>query len=132
MTESLKPSSSKESKKPRGRNGGRTPLPDDEKRELAQFYLPRWLLAALKKLVPAASDRSNLITSWVRAYVVAHGESDRLLAQSFVAGEILNYLELTHAPQELIDKLESVIVVRVSDEIRIDEGVTRVGESFIV
>ena len=115
MSKSLKTTSSKESKKPRGRNGGRVALPPEEKRELAYFYVPRWLLEAFKVLVPVAADRSNLILNWVRAYVVANGESDRLLAQSSVAGEILNYLEATDAPQELIDKLESVIVARTSE-----------------
>lgn len=110
MTKSLKPAASKESKKPRGRNGGRISLSPEEKRELAQFYLPRWLLEAFKELMPVAADRSNLILSWVRAYVVANGESDRLLAQSSVAGEILSYLEAADAPQELIDKLESLKV----------------------
>lgn len=126
MTKSLKPAVSKESKRPRGRHGGRTSLPPGEKRELAQFYLPRWLLEAFKELIPVAGDRSNLILSWVRAYVVANGESDRLLAQSSVAGEILNYLEAVDAPQELIDKLESVIVVRLCDEVKIAEGVVQV------
>lgn len=132
MTKSLKPTASKESKKPRGRKGGRVALPPEEKRELGYFYLPRWLLEAFKILVPAATDRSNLILSWVRAYVVANGESDRLLAQSSVAGEILSYLETTEAPQELIDKLESAIVVRASDDVKIAEGVVQVGESFVV
>ena len=129
MTKASKPIASK---KPRGRNGGRTALPEDEKREQANFYLPRWLLEAFKVLVPAASDRSLLITSWVRTYVIAGGESDRLLEQSSVAGEILNYLEITDAPQELIDKLESVIVTRLSDDVKIAECVSQVGESFII
>lgn len=132
MTKSLKPLASKESKKARGRNGGRVSLPPEEKRELAQFYLPRWLLEAFKELIPVAGDRSNLILRWVRAYVVANGESDRLLAQSSVAGEILNYLEASEAPQELIDKLESVIVARLCDEVKITEGVLQVGDSYIL
>ena len=132
MKKSLKPISTKEFKKPRGLRGGRTPLPEDEKKEIAHIHLPRWLLAAFKKLVPLGRDRSNLILSWVRAYVVANGESDRLLAQSSVAGEILSYLEASDAPQELIDKLESVIVVRLSNEIKIAEGVVRVGDSYIL
>lgn len=82
--------------------------------------------------MPVAADRSNLILSWVRTYVVANGESDRLLAQSSVAGEILNYLEAADAPQELIDKLESVIVARLSDEVKITEGVVQVGDSYIL
>lgn len=132
MTKSLKPSASKESKKPRGRNGGRIPLSPEEKRELAYFYLPRWLLEAFKALIPVAADRSNLILSWVRAYVIAGGESDRLLMQSSVAIEVLNYLETSDAPQELIDKVESAIVARVFDDVRIIDGVTAIGDSYIV
>ena len=132
MKKSLKPIPTKELKKPRGLKGGRTPLPEDEKKEIAYIHLPRWLLAAFKELVPLGRDRSNLILSWVRAYVVANGESDRLLAQSSVAGEILSYLEASQAPQELIDKLESVIVARLSDEVKITEGVVQVGDSYIL
>ncbi|MEG4251083.1 hypothetical protein [Microcoleus sp. Pol10D4] len=132
MTKPSKLLTSKESKTPRGRKGGRTPLPEAEKRELAQFYLPRWLLAAFKELIPVAADRSNLVTKWVRAYAISNGESDRLLAQSPIASEVLEYLEATSAPQELIDKLESLIVTRASDEERIDKGVTKAGNSWIV
>ncbi len=132
MKKSLKPTASKEFKKPRGRKGGRTPLPEEEKAERLDISLPRWLLEAFKKLVPRGIDRSKLIISWVRAYVVASGESDRLLAQSSVAGEILNYLEATDAPQELIDKLESAIVARASDDVKIAEAVVQVGESFVI
>lgn len=129
MTKSLKPSASK---KPRGLNGGRVALPEDEKRVQSPLYLSRWLLEAFKKLVPEAKDRSNLIVGWVRAYVIAGGESDRLLMQSSVAIEVLHHLESTDAPQELIDKVESAIVARVFDDAKIGEGVSQVGESFIV
>lgn len=132
MTKPTKPLASKERKKPRGRNGGRAALTDDEKREQANFYLPRWLLAAFKKLIPAAADRTNLLTSWVRAYVIAGGESDRLLAQSPLAAELLAYLEATDAPEHLRDQLESLILQRASDEIKIAEGVVQVGDSLIV
>ncbi|MEG4484827.1 hypothetical protein [Microcoleus sp. D2_18a_B4] len=119
-------------KKPRGKNGGRIPLPEEEKAETLYVSLPRWLLEAFKKLVPRGIDRSKLIINWVRAYAVAGGESDRLLMQSSVAVEVLGYLEATNAPQELIDKVESAIVARVFDDVRIAEGVTQVGDSFIV
>lgn len=125
MTKSLKPVASKVSKKPRGRNGGRISLLPEDKRELAQFYLPRWLLEAFKELMPVSGDRSNLILSWVRAYVVANGESDRLLAQSSLAAELFTYLEATDAPEELRDRLESLMVQRASDEVKIAAGVIR-------
>lgn len=119
--------------KPRGRNGGRPKTVSEEQaKEQANVKLPAWVNKALKTLVPVASDRNALFTSWVRAYVVAGGESDRLLAQSPLAIELLTYLEATDAPEHLRDRLESLIVQRVSDEVKITEGVTQVGESFIV
>jgi hypothetical protein len=46
----------------------------------------------------------------MRAYVVAGGESDRLLAQSPLATELLAYLEATDAPEDLHDRLKSLIL----------------------
>jgi hypothetical protein len=74
-------------------------------------------------LIPVAADRSNLILSWVRAYTVAGGEGDRLLVQSPLATELLTYLEVTGAPEDLRDRLESLIVQRVSDEAKLEQGV---------
>lgn len=134
MVKSLKPTASKDSteKKPRGRSGGRVPLPEEQKAETLYTSLPRWLLEAFKQLVPRGIDRSKLIIGWVRAYVVAGGESDRLLAQSPLAVELLNYLEATDAPEELRDKLESLMVARASDEVKIAEGIVQVGDSYVV
>src|SRR4028118_65729 len=95
-----------ESKKPRGRNGGRIPLSPEEKRVLAYFYLPRWLLEAFKELIPVAADRSNLISSWAQAYIAASDRSNNLLAQSLLATELLTYLETTGAPKHLSDQLQ--------------------------
>lgn len=131
MKKFSKPTISKEPKKPRGRNGGRIPLSPEKKRELAYFYLPRWLLEAFKVLIPVAADRSNLVTDWVRAYVITNGESDRLLAQSPLAAELLSYLEATDAPEDLRDRLESLIVQRASDEARM-EGAAKIGNTWIV
>lgn len=66
----------------------------------------------LQNLVPEPSERNRLITSWGRAYLINNGESDRLLAQSSVAAELAAYLEATDAPQDLRDKLESLVVAR--------------------
>lgn len=131
MTKSLKALPGKVSK-PRGRNGGRKPAPESERKVQANIWLPRWLNEGLRVLLPTGEDRNNLVASWVRAYLINHGESDRLLMQSSVAVEILAYLESTDAPQELIDKVESAIVARVFDDAKIAEGVSQVGESFIV
>lgn len=129
MTKSLKTSVSK---KPRGRNGGRVALPPEEKRVQNPIYLPRWLHEAFKVLVPVGADRSNLIVAWVRAYVISGGETDRLLAQSPTAAKLLAYLEATDAPEDLREELESLIVQRASDEMKIADGVIQVGESLIV
>ena len=135
MTKSLEPIASKESKKPRGRKGGRTPLPEGEKKEIAHIHLPRWLLAAFKELVPLGRDRSNLILGWVRAYVVANGESDRLLTQSPLSLRLLNYLEATGTPEaeDLAEELLSLIVTRESDEAKLDNGAIKLkGDSYII
>lgn len=50
---------------------------------------------------------------------------DRLLAQSPLAAELLTYLEATDAPEELRDRLESLMVQRASDEVKIATGVIR-------
>lgn len=124
MTKNLKLSTDKSSK-PRGRSGGRNSLPPEEKKQQIIFYLPAWLLAGFKNLIPLQADRNFLFKSWVHAYIIAGGESDRLLAQSPVAAELAAYLEATDAPQELRDKLESLVVARLSDEVKLADGVVR-------
>lgn len=119
--------------KPRGRSGGRKPLPATEKATQANIYLPAILLEDWQNLVPSATDRSKLAASWVRAYVISGGESDRLLAQSPVAAELAAYLEATNAPQELQDKLESLVVARLSDEVKLADGVVKTkGGAYII
>jgi hypothetical protein len=56
-------------------------------------------------------DRNKLVIGWVRAYAINWDESNRLLVQSSVAGEVFSYLDSTDAPQELIDKLEQGVKV---------------------
>lgn len=134
MTKNSEPIVGKESKKPRGRKGGRTRLPEGEKKEIAHIHLPQWLLVAFKKLVPVGRERTNLIVAWVRAYVVANGESDRLLAQSPLSPRLLNYLEAIGTPEaeDLAEELLSLIVVRESDEARLDRAIELKGDSYIV
>jgi hypothetical protein len=110
---------------------GRKPLPTHQKKEQFNVSLPPGDAIALKILIPSATERNELIKKWVRAYVINHGESDRLLAQSPLAAELLTYLEATDAPEHLRDRLESLIVQRDSDEVKIGEGVTKVGTSYI-
>ena len=132
MTEKSKALLGRESK-PRGRNGGRrSTVSEDDRKEQANVWLPKWVNKALRDLVPVATERNNLFTAWARAYLVSNGESDRLLAQSSTATKLMAYLEATNASQELMDELEALMVVRDSDEIRMEEGVARVKDSYIV
>ena len=134
MSENLQTPVSK-GKKLRGgsRTGaGRKPLPTHQKKEQFNVSLPPGDVIALKILIPSATERNELIKKWVRAYVIFGGESDRLLAQSPLAAELMAYLEATDAPEHLRDRLESLIVQRASDEIKIAEGVVQVGDSLII
>jgi hypothetical protein len=124
MTKNLERSPGKKAM-PRGRSGGRNPLPENQKKEQICVYLPVGDVIALKILIPLAKERNNLIKGWVRAYIINHGESDRLLAQSPLAAELLAYLEATDAPEQLRDRLESLIVQRASDEDRLATGVIK-------
>ena len=132
MTNNLEPIRGKHRSGGSRKNAGRKPMPASEKPINIDGYVATEIIEGFRKLVPAAADRNKLYTQWVRAYVVAGGESDRLLAQSSVAGEILNYLEASEAPQHLIDKLESAIVTRLCDEVKITKGVVQVGDSYVL
>ena len=71
----------------------------------------------------------------MRAYVVANGESDRLLTQSPLSLRLLNYLEATGTPvaEGLTEELFSLIVARESDEARLDnEAIKLRGNSYII
>ena len=117
----------------RGKSGGRKPVYSEKNKPAqANLYLPAGDLDNFCELVPATADRNKLVTQWVRAYTIAKGDTDRLLAQSPLAAELIAYLEATDAPEELRDRLESLIVQRASDEVKIAEGVAQVGESFII
>lgn len=98
--------------KPRGRNGGRKPLPEGQRAVQTNLHLPSCLYNDFCESIPAASDRNKLLIVWVRAYLAARGECDRMLAQSPLAVKILNYLEAIEAPDELREELESLLVQR--------------------
>lgn len=118
---------------PRGRNGGRPPKYTANNQPVqTNLYIPASDFENFCELVPETAARNELATGWVRGYVTARGETDRLLAQSPTALKLLACLEATDAPEELRDELESLIVRRDSDEVKIAEGVAQVGESFIV
>lgn len=114
----------------RRRNSGRKPMPLNKKPINIDGYVATEVVEGFRGLVPAAADRNRLYTQWMQAYVVAGGESDRLLAQSPLATELLAHLEATDAPEDLRDRLESLIVQRVSDEVRM-ESATKIGTTWI-
>jgi hypothetical protein len=117
---------------PRGRNGGRKPLDLNRKLTQANIQVPLEELEAFKALAPTAAERNQLVCQWMRAYTIAGGESDRLFAQSPTIGKVLGYLEATDAPDELIDEVFTLIVRHTYDEIQINKGIAKVGDSFIV
>lgn len=86
-----------------------------------------WVYPTEKELedFKAVGGTAEQVVGWIRAYPMARGETDRLLAQSPLAAELLVYLESTNAPEHLQDRLESLIVQRASDETKIDEGVIK-------
>jgi hypothetical protein len=118
----------------RGRSGGRKPIHSEQSKPTqSNLYLPAGEFKAFCELVPATADRNKLVAQWVRAYTISGGESDRLLAQSPLSAKLTTYLEATDAPQELRDELESLMVARASDEVRIAEGVlVTKGGSYVV
>lgn len=107
------------------KNAGRKPMPASEKPINIDGYVATEIIEGFRKSVPAAADRNRLYTQWMRAYVIAGGKTDRLLAQSLLAAELLRHLEVTDAPEELRDRLESLMVQRVSDEVKITAGVIK-------
>lgn len=122
MTNSLEPIRGKHRGGGKRSNSGRNPMPLNKKPININGYVATEIVEEFRELVPAAADRNRLYTQWMQGYVVAGGESDRLLAQSPLATELLAYLEATDTPEDLCDRLESLIVQRASDEVRIESG----------
>ena len=114
--------------------GGRREGSGRPKKPAGATKIQWWVYPTEKELedFKAVGGTAEQVINWIRAYPMARGETDRLLAQSPLAAELLTYLEATDAPQELRDRLESVIVARVSDEAKIDQGVVKVGDSYIL
>ena len=61
-------------------------------------------------LFPEATDRNNLVTRLLRSHI-ANPDCDRLLSESPLAIEILNYLEANDAPEELVKELENLLTL---------------------
>jgi len=109
----------------RRKGAGTKPKPEQDKKVQTNLHVSLWIWDIFLALVPKSGDRSLLIEKWIRAYVIS-GESDRLLSESPLAIEILNYLEANDAPEELVKELESLLVARASDEVRIESGVVEI------
>jgi hypothetical protein len=93
------------------REGARRPaLPKRLKREKQIISFQAGDFACFVAVLGSVEAAKKQIEQWVRAYPLARGETDRLLAQSPLVVELLNYLEVTDAPEELRDKLESLMV----------------------
>ena len=110
-------------------------MPASEKPINIDGYVATEIIEGFRKLVPAAADRNRLYTQWVRAYVVANGESDRLLTQSPLSLRLLNYLEATGTPEaeDLAEELLSLIVARESDVAKLKNGAIKLkGDSYII
>ena len=113
--------------------GGRKRKHEDEKSIKATFQINNGVWKYFCSLVCEPAKRHKLIQGWIQIYSIAGGESDRLLAQSPLAVKLLAYLETTDAPEDLRDRLESLIVYRASDEVRMESGVTRTkGGAYII
>lgn len=104
---------------------GRKPIGEHNKSIRATFQINSGAWKYFCSLAPDPVVRHKLIEGWVSVYSIAGGESDRLLAQSPLAAELLAYLEATDAPEHLRDRLESLIVQRASDEDRLATGVIK-------
>ncbi len=110
----------------RGRNGGRPPKYTANNQPVqTNLYIPASDFENFCELVPETAARNELATGWVRAYTIARGETDRLLAQSPLSLRLLNYLEAIGTPEaeDYAEELLSLIVVRESDEAKLEDGV---------
>ena len=135
MTNNLAPIRGKHRGGGSRKNAGRKPMPASQKPINIDGYVATEIIEGFRKLGPAAADRNRLYTQWVRAYVVANGESDRLLIQSPLSLRLLNYLEMIGTPEseDLAEELLSLIVTRDSDEAKLDNGAIKLkGNSYII
>lgn len=94
------------------RKGARRPqIPKRLKREKQTISFQAGDFAYFVAVMGSVEAAKKQIEEWVRAYPMARSETDRLLAQSPLAAELLAYLEVTDAPESLCDRLESLIGV---------------------
>lgn len=116
------------------KGAGNKAKPPQEKTVQTNLCVQMWVWDIFVRLIPKSRDRSLLVEKWIRAYTISK-DSDRLLSQAPLAIKLLNHLEATGAPEELIEELERLLVVaRASDEVRIEAGVVEIpdGGGWIV
>ncbi len=117
------------------RKGARRPeLPKRLKREKQVISFQAGDFAYFVAVMGSVEAAKKQIEQWVRAYPMACGETDRLLAQSPLAAELLTYLEMQSTPEaeSLADKLQSLVVVRELDELRVEGAIELPGGAYIV
>lgn len=104
------------------RGAGRPEIPEKLKREKQVISFQAGDFADFVAVMGSLTAAKKQIEQWVRAYPIARGETDRLLTQSPLAAGLLAYLEATDAPENLRDWVESLIVQRISDEVKVADG----------
>jgi hypothetical protein len=117
------------------RKGARRPeLPKRLKREKQIISFQAGDFAYFVAVMGSIEAAKKQIEQWVRAYPMARGETDRLLAQSPIAAELLNYLEAQNTPEaeSLAEKLQSLVVTRELDELRDDGAIELSSGAYIV
>jgi hypothetical protein len=117
------------------RKGSRRPkLPKRLKREKQIISFQAGDFAYFVAVMGSVGAAKKQIEQWVRAYPMARSETDRLLAQSPVAAELLTYLETQSTPEaeSLAEKLQSLVVNRELDELRVEGVINLPGGAYIV
>ena len=99
------------------RKGARRPeLPKELKREKQVISFQAGDFADFVATIGSLAAAKKQIEEWVRVYPMVRGETDRFLAQSPLATELLAHLEATDAPENLHDWVEWLIVQRKSND----------------
>jgi hypothetical protein len=117
------------------RKGARRPeLPKRLKREKQIISFQAEDFAYFVAVMGSVEAAKKQIEQWVRAYPMARGETDRLLAQSPLVAELLTYLETQNTPEaeSLSEKLQSLVVTRELDELRVEGAIELPGGAYIV
>lgn len=105
------------------RKSARRPKLDEKLKRVKYIVsLQAGQVADFEATTGSAKAAKKQIEAWVRAYTIAHSGTDTLLAQFPTALKLMAYLKATNAPDELRKELESLIVQRASDEVKLANG----------